>query len=113
MTTEQALSILIAIITTLLGKWIWDRYLSQSSRVTAAMCAKEREACLNRIMAIVDRQDSKLSVEDVRFEEIHDDIKQIRTILSALLYTNIVLCQKMGIDCDEIAKLMVKQGIEV
>jgi len=63
-------------------------------------------------MALVEAQNFKLAADDARFKEIHEDIKQIRLILGTLLYTNIILCQKLGIDCDEVAKLMVKHGVE-
>lgn len=111
MTWESAFLLAITAIVTLLGKWVWDRWLSQESRITADTCNQRREACVGRIMAAVEKQSDRLTGGDRCFNEIHDEIKQIRGIMSAILYTDLTLCHKMDIDCDEITKIMVRHGV--
>jgi hypothetical protein len=96
----------------LLTKWIWDRYLSQSSRVTEALCDKKREACVLKIMSAVEKHTERLRGGDQCFADMEGELRQIRGLLNALKYSILILCQEMKIDCDKITKIMMENEVE-
>jgi hypothetical protein len=96
----------------ILTKWIWDRYISQSSRVSEALCDKKREACVLKIMSAVEKHTERLSGGDQCFADLETELKHIRGLLNALKYCILILCQEMKIDCDKITKIMMENEVE-
>jgi hypothetical protein len=95
----------------ILGKWFWDRFLAKPSRVTAEMCSKTREVCLAQLKMDFQKQGSRLEEGDKCFDDLDKDVKKIRSYLYVLLNTNLRLCAKMNVDCDEINRLLAEHGI--
>lgn len=79
----------------LIGRWIWDRWLAKRSRITADICELR--------MASVER----------RLEEGARTFERLTSCLTAACFIMIDLCQKSGIDCDDIRKRMIDSGINL
>jgi len=79
----------------LIGRYIWDRFLSQSSRVTVSQCK-------NQMTQVQDR-----------LQEGTDSFKRINSCLAASCLVMLRLCEKSGIDCQDIRKIMVESGLDL
>jgi len=80
---------------TLFCKWLWDRYFSQSSRVTA----KE----FNDKMMEIEKQ----------LTEGREIFKKIGSCLQASCLIMLQLCENAHINCDEIRKKMIESGMNL
>ena len=92
------LGMMITIFGTLFGKYVWDRYLSQTSRVTVAFCKMNQEVCRKEIMSEITKHSTQLSEGDSCFEST-------RKIQRAVLLTLIEICNHDNIPYDEEKRL--------
>jgi len=92
---QMIITIVVSIITTLIGKYIWDRYLSKSSRVTV--------------------QDHKrdFDVLETRLNAGSETFKKINTCMSAMCMVQLELCEKLKVDCKDIRKIIVDSGLDL
>jgi len=92
---QMITTIVVSIITTLIGKYIWDRYLSKSSRVTV--------------------QDHKrdFDVLETRLNAGSETFKKINTCMSAMCMVQLELCEKLKVDCKDIRKIIVDSGLDL
>ena len=88
-------TIVMSMIATLTGKYIWDRYMSKSSRVTV----KDHE---RDITALTER-----------LRDGSDTFKKINTCLSAICIVQLELCEKLQVDCKDIRKIIVDSGLDL
>lgn len=96
--------LLVAGIATLLGKYAWDRWLSQTSRVTKNECEQHRESCHKEIM-------EKIRAQEVHLTEGDGCFDQFSKTLMVVCLTQLKMCEALHIDCDEIKRVMVNKGI--
>lgn len=80
---------------TLFCKWLWDRYFSQSNRVTAKEFTE------------------KMKGIETQLAEGKTTFKQIGSCIAASCLIMLRLCEKTGIDCDEIRKKMIDAGMNL
>jgi hypothetical protein len=104
LTEHQVVVLLITAFFTLTAKWIWDRWLSQNSRVTRMDCSLIREKCQAEIMGLVKDHTKQLCQGEDSFDSIS---KTMMVMLLALLK----ICEKQNIDCEEIHKAMIHKGL--
>jgi hypothetical protein len=97
-------SLLIAGVVTLVGKYAWDRWMSQSSRVTKDMCGQIRSSCQKEILGMIKTQGEQLDAGDGCFETFSKT-------LMVICLTQLKMCEHLHIDCEEIKKVMVNKGI--
>ena len=88
-------TIIISMIATLICKYIWDRYLSKSSRVTV----KEHERDIANLVE--------------RLKEGSDTFKKINTCMSAMCMVQLELCEKLQVDCKDIRKIIIDSGLDL
>ena len=88
-------TITISMIATLIGKYVWDRYLSKSSRVTV----KDHE----RDFAVLEK----------RLDVGVDTFKKINTCLSTICLVQLSICEKLEIDCKEIRTIIMNSGLDL
>jgi hypothetical protein len=101
---HQLVALFLTMCFTLLGKYLWDRYLSQNSRVTRLDCSLIREKCQAEIMGLVKDHTQQLCEGDENFSSLS---KTMMVILLALLK----ICEKQNIDCEDIHKAMIQKGL--
>ena len=88
-------TVAISMIATLTGKYIWDRYMSKSSRVTV----KDHE----RDIAGLEK----------RLAAGSDTFKKINTCMSAMCMVQLELCEKLKVDCGDIRKIIIDSGLDL
>lgn len=88
-------TVAISASATLACKYIWDRYLSKSSRVTL--------------------KDHDKDIKDLekRLKAGSDTFKKISTCLSTVCMVQLDLCEKLEIDCGDIRKIIVESGLDL
>jgi hypothetical protein len=96
--------VLLAVVATLLGKYAWDRWLSQSSRVTKEMCGQIRSSCQKEILGLLKNQGDQLDAGDGCFDTFSKT-------LMVICLTQLKMCEHLHIDCEEIKRIMVNKGI--
>ena len=101
---HQFITLLLTACVTLIGKWVWDRWLSQNSRVTKMDCSLIRDKCQAEIMSLVKQHTKQLGEGDECFATVS---QTMMVILLALLK----ICEKQNIDCEDIHKAMVQRGL--
>lgn len=101
---EGLLIAFATIVLTLFARWIWDRWLSEASRVTLKSCEMARKLCQQQLLDKICSQGERLDDGDLTF-------KSTRHYQRAVILTLLQLCNKMGVDCDSITKVMVDQDI--
>ena len=97
-------SIVGTVVATLVGKWVWDRWLSDSSRISQKTCELIRAKCQQEMLG-------KMGLQENRLEDGDSLFKSTRHYQRAVILTLLHICNKMGIDCDQITKVMVEQDI--
>ena len=122
---------IIAMLSVVVGfclKFVWDRWLTQSSRITrqeftdsiknlANECALRREACLNTrafnkayFEGLISAQggciDSAIEVE----QEIIKRRVETRKALVLIMMTQIKICEALRLDCGELSRMLVDMG---
>lgn len=95
---------LLAIIGTLAAKYVWDRFLSQSSRITRSECEKNQKICQSEILVKIKNQGDCLDEGD-------DHFKKLDSVLLVITFTLLKICNKMQIECEDIVKKMSEKGI--
>lgn len=95
---------IIVAILTLICKWVWDRWLSTSSRITMEHCKLIRENCQHDLLA-------KIRSHNERLNDGDDTFKSTRHIQRAVLLTLLQMCKHMEVDCDELSKAFIDQDI--
>ena len=88
-------TVVISMIATLICKYIWDRYMSQDSRITL----KEYTRDMKHI--------------EERLKEGSDTFKRISSCLTTFCLVMLEVCEKAGIDCNDIRKQMIKSGLDL
>ena len=92
---KYALVCVSSILATLLSKFLWDRYFSQSSRVT------KKEFC------------NKLSEIEKRLDAGANTFKHINVCLITTSLVLLKICEEVGIDCEDIKKMMIDNGLDL
>jgi hypothetical protein len=114
-TNHPLLLAIVGGIIGLVGKYIWDRYLSEQSRVTVVTCALRQEKCRQELLSQLKEQviareaESKKREEDEKCNE--DAFTTLDQCITVIMMTQMKICEKLQIDCGEITKVMVKKGI--
>jgi hypothetical protein len=101
---EELLIAFATVVLTLFARWAWDRWLSETSRVTLKMCEMSRKLCQQQLLDKICIQDERLDDGDLTF-------KSTRHYQWAVLLTLLQICSKIGVDCDHITKVMVNWDI--
>lgn len=101
---HQLILMVLSGVGALIVKWVWDRWLSQGSRVTRLDCSLIREKCQSEIMGLVKQHSSQLCEGDETFESMS---KTMMVMLLVLLK----MCEKQNINCDDIRKAMIQKGL--
>lgn len=105
----------IGVVVALIGKFLYDRYFSENSRVTLVTCGLRQEACRKELLAQLKAQDvardfiEKQRIEDEKCNE--DAFTTLDQCITVIMMTQMKICEKLQIDCGEITKVMVKKGI--
>jgi hypothetical protein len=105
------LIILMTLFSTLLGKYLWDRFFSQSSRITREQCKYEQAACRQSVLAEIKIHTERLSNGDLSFHELQEKLDEMNNVLAVLSFAVFELCRDRGIDCNDIVKLLTQKGI--
>ena len=79
----------------LVGRFIWDRFLSQSSRVTV----KEFK--------------NKMDQVEKQLAEGQETFKKIGSCITASCLIMLQLCKNANIDCEQIEKKMIEAGMNL
>jgi len=129
---------LLTIAFTLFGKYFWDRYLSQTSRISRRefeqACLSMRSECeLKRGGCLAERLANKAHFEGLIkqqagcLEDAFEDAEnvamrrlQTRKALMCIMMTQLKICEALNasgvlgvhvkMDCDDISKLLVEMG---
>ena len=114
---------------TLLGKWLWDRYLSQASRVTRRefeaemkkhfeLCVITRQNCNMMRDQHWEKVQEELQIQTVRLDDMEEAAKILikrrmdtRRVLIMLLITQQKICDSLKIDCGDINKILIDMGL--
>ena len=80
-------------VATLICKYIWDRYMAKSSRVSVATHEKDI-GCLKR-----------------HLDNGSQTFKEISICLSTVCMCQLELCEKLKINCSDIKKIMIESGL--
>ena len=127
---EHPLAMLaMTVAMTLAGKWIWDRFLSQASRVTRrefeAEFKRHQDLCLSvrtQCNLMQEKQRMKIveeiGIQNVRLSGSEEADKIIikrrmdtRRVLIMLLVTQQKICDHLKIDCGDINKVLIDMGM--
>ena len=92
---ELILAVVASVTATLIGKYIWDRYLSKSSRISVKDHERDIAGLEKRLMAG------------------SDTFKKINTCMSAMCMVQLELCEKLKVDCGDIRKIIVDSGLDL
>lgn len=139
METNQPLLMFVTAVFTLFGKYFWDRFMAQSSRVTRrefddAMKSVRNECELKRSGCIAERGSNKKYFEGLikqqagcledAFEEeemVERRRSQTRRALLCIMMTQLKICEALNasgllgsnvkLDCTDISKMMVEMGV--
>lgn len=113
----QMLSLILAVAGTLIAKYIWDRWLSQASRITEQKCRDNQAVCFLNVVAKINEattQISKLSEElscgDATFEAIKLNNEKTARTLKLILLTLSELCM-VGEGCEEQTKRRIEEEL--
>ena len=101
-------SLVFAAVLTLVGKYVWDRWLSKSSRVSEDLCDERRTTCRQALMTELASQKVASKAQFDCGEETMDITSHTLTVV---LLTLLKMCNKMDIDCAELTKAMVERGL--
>lgn len=131
-------AILLTLISTLFGKYLWERYFSQASRVTHKefndrMAFLEKECELRRSSCVQQRVTNKTYFEELIKAQAGclDDViegegieaarrSQTGKILFCIMMTQLSICNALNdsallgpkrIDCSDISKMMSQMGV--
>ncbi len=94
MENEIAL-VIVTIPATLIGRYIWDRYISKSSRVTKEICELHMQQIENRL------------------ERGEETFKRIGSCITASCLIMLQLCEKAEINCSDIRQKMIDAGMNL
>jgi len=93
-----------AAVTALAVKYIWDRYLSKASRITADQCNERRELMLKDIVHNKESIEKRLDTGDKLFEKME-------VCLSLNMHIIFDLCKEVGLNCEELREKIYKKGM--
>ena len=106
-------------------KFIWDRWLSKSARVTADKCADVRAACKEGMLSEFYKHKTEVNkVWDVQAKvntsrtaslvQINSKINRTNILLEALIGIQLEFCKvNPDLNCDNLTALLIKQGVEI
>lgn len=131
--------IFISAVVGFILKYVWDRWLSQSSRVTRLdfdeglksirnECVLKREGCINErksnktYFETLIKQQADFLGETVEADAVTERRRtQTRHVLLCILITQLKICDALNkstllapgqsMDCDEISKMMIELGV--
>lgn len=103
-TSHPLFIVLATVVLTLMGKYAWNRWLSESSRISLKDCLKNQALCQKELLAKICNQGERLDDGD-------DMFRSTRQYQRAVILTLLQVCNKLGVDCDHITKVMVEQDI--
>lgn len=107
---EGLLIAFTTIVLTLFARWAWDRWLSETSRVTEQRCKDNQLLCSQNIAAKIAELNVQLMCGDTNFGEIKTyQIKTSHT-LKLILMTLSELCE-VGDGCKDSTKEDLRQEI--
>ena len=114
----------VSVMLTLVGKRIWEQWLSKAARVTPEKCGDMQKICKEAMLAEFHKfkyevnsasavQDGKFAAGDESFKGLTARLERTNALLKALLQVQMEVCRKTpGIDCEDITGLLIEQGIE-
>ena len=129
MTAHPIAMLFLTVGVTLLGKWLWDRYLSQASRVTRRefeaemkkhfeLCVITRQNCNMMRNQHWEKVQEELQIQTVRLDDTEEAAKILikrrmdtRRVLIMLLITQQKICDSLKIDCGDINKILIDMGL--
>jgi len=101
------LGIVATVVATLVGKYIWSRWLSKSSRITEQKCKDNQALCFLKVVARIDKLTDELSCGDANFELIKISQDKTTHTLKLILMTLSELCV-IGEGCEESTKERIR-----
>ena len=122
--SQQEMLILGGIIG-LACKFVWDRWLSKTARVSPDSCRASQEMCraamlkefyafklgINNLQA---EQTKKMEMGDGCFQAINSRLDRANLLLESIISIQLKMCHDIPtIDCEDLQGLLIKQGIEV
>ena len=136
---HQLATLLLTVSLTLFGKYFWDRYLAQSSRITRrefdealktlrGECELKRATCFVETKAKNDYIESLISKQAGCLEDAFEDAaisekrrSQTGHALLCIMMTQLRICEALNasgvlgpkgtLDCSDISKMMVDMGV--
>jgi len=127
--THPLAMLVITIALTLLGKFLWDRYMSQASRVTRRefeaemkkhfeLCTITRQNCNTLRDQHRDRVAEEIQNQTVRIDNSEEESKVLmrrrldtRRVMVTILITQQKICDHLKIDCGDINKTLIDMGL--
>jgi len=100
------------------GKYAWDRWFSQKSRMTVRECELHRQVCSNyrnlNLTKLLGLQEIKLHNGDQEFVSLGLQLTKIKAILEAVLEINLQFCKaNPSVDCDGLLKVLASKGLDI
>ncbi len=92
--------VLASVGLTLSGKYVWDRWLSQNSRVSAQKCLDNQAICSAKITAKISELSSELTCGEENFKKIREHQERTSHTLKVILMALVELCEQ-GEGCRE------------
>jgi hypothetical protein len=106
---------LSTVVFVLIAKYVWDRYLSQSSRITVQVCALQQAKCKAEILALIKQaNESSTKSFDCHKQRLDEEdlyVESTRYVMRAVLITLMLICNKLDISCDALNKAMIDNDI--
>lgn len=100
---SQFILTFLAIGGTLAGKYVWDRWLSKSSRVTAQSCLDSRKVCSAEMSGKINV--INLMIATLEIKEFHKTTTQS---LKCILVTLSELCEVVD-GCEDVTRERIRQ----
>jgi hypothetical protein len=103
------------------AKYLWDRWFSQSSRVTKKECELMRSGCTairefnkKEFMRLFEEQDKARRDRAEEEDEYCEQRKHIRgntmKMLRVIMMTQLSICSHLKLDCSDVSKALVEMG---
>lgn len=106
MEIKEVLTIIITIGSTLLCKWVWDRYFSQNSRITKVI--------FDTYMQSMDEKfEARLLNIDKQLLSGQETFRNIGSLIGSSCLIMLEVCKNANIDCTDIKKKMIDAGLNL
>ena len=100
--------LMATIVSTLLAKYVWDRWLSATSRVTEQRCKDNQAVCFLKVVAKIDKLTEDLTCGDATFAQIKTYQEKTTHTLRLILMTLAEICTS-GEGCEDRTKERLRQ----